>query len=54
VFIDDAEFARRWHSAERHYLLVEGPAVPRIEGLVGKSALHTVAESGGKFLLSNQ
>jgi len=54
VFIDDAEFTRRWMSPARHYLLVEGPAVPRIEGLVGKPALHVVAASGGKFLLANQ
>jgi len=30
VFIDDTEFARRWRSAERHYLLIEGTAVLRI------------------------
>ena len=54
VFIDDADFRRRWNSPARHYLLVEGPAVARIEGLVGKSALHPVASSGGKFLFANQ
>jgi hypothetical protein len=54
VFIDDAGFVELWKSAERHYLLIEGPAVPRIEGLVGKSALHQVAASGGKFLFVNR
>ena len=54
VFIDDTDFARRWQSPERHYLLIEGPAVLRIEGLVGKAALHEVAASGGKFLFTNQ
>ncbi|MDX2153839.1 MAG: glycosyltransferase family 39 protein [Bryobacteraceae bacterium] len=54
VFIDDAEFARRWRTAERHYLLVEGPSLARIESLVGKPALHVVHQSGGKFLLTNQ
>ncbi len=54
VFLTGAEFARRWRGAERHYLLVEAPSRERIEALVGKDALHVVAESGGKFLLSNQ
>jgi len=29
-----------WPSAERRYLLVEGPQVPRIEKLVGKDAMQ--------------
>jgi 4-amino-4-deoxy-L-arabinose transferase-like glycosyltransferase len=53
VFIDDPEFRERWIHPERYYLLVEGPALAHIESLVGKSALYTIAESGGKFLLSN-
>lgn len=53
VFIDDTEFTRRWNSGERYYLLAEGPAVSRFERLVGRGALHTVRESGGKFLFSN-
>lgn len=53
VFIDDAAFARLWMTGQRFYLLVEGPAVPRILRLVGRSSLHTVKESGGKFLFSN-
>src|SRR5579872_3536115 len=32
VFLDDAHFARLWRRPERYYLLVEGPAMPRIEG----------------------
>jgi hypothetical protein len=54
VFLDDAQFTQRWRSPALHYLLVEGPAKPRIEGLVGADALHVVASSGGKFLLANQ
>jgi hypothetical protein len=54
VFIDDRDFARLWSSAERLYILVEKPSVERIEKLVGRAALHTVAESGGKFLFSNR
>ena len=53
VFIDDAEFAHLWSGPERCYLLIEGPRVPRAEALTGKSSLHTVAESGGKFLYTN-
>jgi hypothetical protein len=54
VFLDDAEFADRWRRPELHYLLVEGPSVPRIEGLVGKAAMHMVKMSGGKFLFANR
>jgi hypothetical protein len=53
VFIDDVGFARLWRTPERYYLLVEGPSVPRIEHLVGRPELHVVAQSGGKFLLTN-
>jgi hypothetical protein len=53
VFIDDAGFARLWHTPERYYLLVEGSSLPRIEHLVGRPELKVVAESGGKFLLTN-
>ncbi len=53
VFIDDRDFVRLWPSDERFYILVEKPSVARIEKLVGRAALHTVAESGGKFLFSN-
>ena len=54
VFIDDAEFQRLWRKPERFYLLVEGPAMPRLEKLVGKEALYQVTTSGGKLLLANQ
>ena len=53
VFIGDADLSRIWSSGERHYLLVEKPSVPRIESIVGKSALRVVKESGGKFLFTN-
>ena len=54
VFIDDHDLAERWPRAERYYLVVEGPQVPRIEKLVGRSALRTVAANGGKFLFTNK
>ncbi len=53
VFIDDIEFARRWQSPERYYVLVEKPSLGRFEGLVGKSTLINVKESGGKYLFTN-
>lgn len=53
VFIDDAEFSELWRRPERFYLLVEGPSLPRIRDLASKPELHVVAESGGKFLLTN-
>ena len=53
VFIDDAKLKNLWPSASRYYLLAEKPAVARLAGIVGKEALHTVAQSGGKFLFTN-
>jgi hypothetical protein len=53
VFIDDREFQQLWQQKTRYYIVVEGPQVPRLERLVGKPSLHTVAESGGKFLFTN-
>ncbi|MEO8127315.1 MAG: glycosyltransferase family 39 protein, partial [Bryobacteraceae bacterium] len=53
VFIDDAKLKELWPSASRYYLVAEKPAVVRLAGVVGKDALHTVAQSGGKFLFTN-
>ncbi|HUQ91869.1 MAG TPA: glycosyltransferase family 39 protein [Bryobacteraceae bacterium] len=53
VFIDDQAFARLWKDMRRRYLLVEGPAVPRMEKLAGREFLHEVKTSGGKFLYTN-
>lgn len=54
VFLSDPDLPRLWTGASRYYLLAEGPAVQRIESLVGKSSLKVVAESGGKFLFTNR
>ncbi len=54
VFIDDRDLQQRWPQSQRYYLLAEGPQVPRLERLVGKAALRTVATSGGKYLFTNQ
>ena len=54
VFLNDDEFAKRWRSPSLHYLLIEGPAVARVEAKVGRDALHPVKASGGKFLYANR
>ncbi|MGQ9897948.1 MAG: ArnT family glycosyltransferase [Acidobacteriota bacterium] len=54
VFLDDEGLIALWQGEERVYLLVEDVHLPRIENLVGATALHTVVASGGKFLLCNQ
>lgn len=53
VFIDDAGLAGLWHSAERTYLVLEGPKVAGMERLLGKEWMHLVKASGGKYLYSN-
>jgi 4-amino-4-deoxy-L-arabinose transferase-like glycosyltransferase len=54
VFIDDAQWKRMWMGAERCYVVATDYAVPRFEKLVGKVALHVVAASGGKVVLTNR
>jgi 4-amino-4-deoxy-L-arabinose transferase-like glycosyltransferase len=54
VFIDDADLVRIWRGEARQYILVEKPSVPRIESLLGGAPMRTVAESGGKYLFTNQ
>ena len=54
VFIDDAGFRERWLSPDRYYVCVEKPQVVRFEKLVGRTALHTLIENGGKFVFTNQ
>jgi hypothetical protein len=54
VFLKDEKFRALWMRPVRLYLCVEGPSVPRIELLVGKERLFVAAESGNKFLFTNQ
>ena len=49
----DQQFRERWTSPALHYIAVEKPQVERLKNLVGRDALHVVAESGGKFVFSN-
>ncbi len=54
IFIDDADFARRWKTSDRYYLLAEGPALSRLRDLAGGAGfLHLVKGAGGKYLFTN-
>jgi 4-amino-4-deoxy-L-arabinose transferase-like glycosyltransferase len=53
VFIQDSDLQNLWRRPQRFYLIATGPAVNRLESLVGRSQLALVAESGGKFLFTN-
>jgi len=54
VFIGDEDFAARWRSGERYYLVIEKQKLSHIEDLVGAAAIHIKKESGGKLLAGNQ
>lgn len=54
VFLNDAQFASLWRGGDRYYLVGTNKAITRIESLVGSEAVRTVAESGGKKLVTNQ
>jgi hypothetical protein len=53
VFIDDAEFANRWRSGDRYYLLAYGSDLAHLESVAGKNNLHVVAQSSGNYLFCN-
>jgi 4-amino-4-deoxy-L-arabinose transferase-like glycosyltransferase len=52
-FIDDAQFRELWSTSQRYYLVANDFALPRLERLVGREKLNVIAESGGKFALTN-
>jgi 4-amino-4-deoxy-L-arabinose transferase-like glycosyltransferase len=54
VFLNDAEWRDLWLGERRSYIVANDEQRPRFEKLVGEGALYTVAESGGKMLLTNQ
>jgi 4-amino-4-deoxy-L-arabinose transferase-like glycosyltransferase len=54
VFINDQDFKRLWLTQDRYYLVADHSARTRLENLVGRGDLFTVAESGGKLVLTNQ
>jgi len=53
VFIDDSQWKTLWLGPERYYLVASDPALARLDSLVPKDGLNTVAASGGKLLLTN-
>jgi 4-amino-4-deoxy-L-arabinose transferase-like glycosyltransferase len=53
VFIDDERLPVLWRASERYYLIVEKPALERIEKRVGRPNMILVKESGGKYLFTN-
>ncbi len=53
VFIDDQQWKQRWLGAPRFYIVADRQERSRFENLVGGEHLNTVAESGGKMLLTN-
>ena len=54
VFIDDAALQQLWGGPERSYLVTTRSEMPRLEQLIGSSALHVVAESGIKVFVTNE
>jgi len=54
VFIGDVQFADLWSKPARCYVLTDANDVSHLTKIVATSALHKVAESGGKLLLANQ
>jgi 4-amino-4-deoxy-L-arabinose transferase-like glycosyltransferase len=54
VFLDDGAFREQWLGSERFYLLTLPSGIPGLEKLVGTDNLRAVAESGGKYLLTNR
>ena len=53
VFIDDQQFKMLWEGPDRYYLVITQKAEARLEKLVDPRSLNVVAQSGGKFVLTN-
>ncbi len=53
VFITDAQWRDLWLAPGRCYLVASEPALPRLTKLVGSEQLMTVAQAGGKVVLTN-
>jgi 4-amino-4-deoxy-L-arabinose transferase-like glycosyltransferase len=54
AFINDDDFANRWRSSERYYLLAYGSDMPHLESVVGRKNLYVAAQCSGNFLFTNQ
>lgn len=53
VFIDDVQFSKLWQQPDRYYIVAMDKQMPRFEGLIAPQRPIVVAESGGKFVLTN-
>ncbi len=53
VFIDEHDFQGLWDSADRYYLVAEGPQFTRFQKLSGNRSLQILKMSGGKYLFFN-
>jgi 4-amino-4-deoxy-L-arabinose transferase-like glycosyltransferase len=53
VFINDAQFARTWLSPATYYFATDGTQLGKLKQLVGSASFYSIAESGGKTLLTN-
>lgn len=54
VFLNDSQFVTLWKSTQRYYLVGTKKAVQRVASLVGAEHVETVAQSGGKMLVTNE
>lgn len=53
VFMDNKKFRQLWTGPECYYLVTDGTRVDALRRLAASTPLHTVVESGGKFLFVN-
>lgn len=53
-FLNDRQFEEKWRSEKRFYVVAEAKPAARLHALVPGAPWHTVAESGGKVLLTNR
>lgn len=54
IFIEDDDLKRLWDSNERFYLITAGADLSRIRQTLDNAPYFLIAESGSKYLLSNQ
>ncbi len=54
VFINEADFIRLWNGPRRCYAAADSKGLANLTALAGAGALYTLAEAGGKTLVSNQ
>ncbi|MDE3136266.1 MAG: glycosyltransferase family 39 protein [Acidobacteriota bacterium] len=54
VFIDNQQFRKLWLGNDRCYVLAYDRQIPKFDQLVGRDHLFTIANQGGKFLMTNK